>query len=295
VAAQLAAWGSAPGTDDRAQRRIARPVEKDLETVLVDLAAEFPALSPLVDRRYLAERGRGVMRGALIVLVATVVTGAVLVVGRRHRRPAWLLPGLVGAMLSGVSVAAALSVWDLVRIVQSVQMSGSGGLAAFGQGLWDANHTWLLGLQVSLLATIAVGVKYLLPPRGTATEPWAPRPLAFAFALVPLAGVAIAFVIFFATGQRLIAIGFEPVAPASSTHALVAASAWTVAAGGGAAASFCVLNLMLFPAFRTAGAAAAGVQRASAAFLATTALFVVVALTMVIAFNRQMSALAGTF
>jgi hypothetical protein len=51
VAAQLAAWGSAPGTDDRAQRRIARPVEKDLETVLVDLAAEFPALSALVDRR----------------------------------------------------------------------------------------------------------------------------------------------------------------------------------------------------------------------------------------------------
>jgi hypothetical protein len=51
VAAQLAAWGTAPGTDDRAQRRIARPVEKDLETVLVDLAAEFPALSALVDRR----------------------------------------------------------------------------------------------------------------------------------------------------------------------------------------------------------------------------------------------------
>jgi hypothetical protein len=51
VAAQLAAWGSAPGPDDRAQRRIARPVERDLETVLVDLAAEFPALSALVDRR----------------------------------------------------------------------------------------------------------------------------------------------------------------------------------------------------------------------------------------------------
>jgi hypothetical protein len=51
VAAQLAAWGSVPGSDDRAQRRIARPVERDLETVLVDLATEFPALSALVDRR----------------------------------------------------------------------------------------------------------------------------------------------------------------------------------------------------------------------------------------------------
>jgi hypothetical protein len=51
VGAQLAVWGSAPGSDDRAQRRIARPVERDLETVLVDLAAEFPALSALVDRR----------------------------------------------------------------------------------------------------------------------------------------------------------------------------------------------------------------------------------------------------
>jgi hypothetical protein len=51
VAAQLAEWGSGQGADDRAQRRIARPVERDLETVLVDLAADFPALSALVDRR----------------------------------------------------------------------------------------------------------------------------------------------------------------------------------------------------------------------------------------------------
>jgi len=51
VAAQLAEWGDGPGADDRAQRRIARPVERDLETVLVDLAADFPALSALVDRR----------------------------------------------------------------------------------------------------------------------------------------------------------------------------------------------------------------------------------------------------
>jgi hypothetical protein len=51
IAAQLGKWGQGLGTEDRAQRRIARPVERDLETVLVDLAADFPALSALVDRR----------------------------------------------------------------------------------------------------------------------------------------------------------------------------------------------------------------------------------------------------
>jgi hypothetical protein len=51
IAAQLAEWGQGPGVEDRAQRRIARPVERDLETILVDLAADFPALAALVERR----------------------------------------------------------------------------------------------------------------------------------------------------------------------------------------------------------------------------------------------------
>jgi hypothetical protein len=51
VSRQLAAWGDArdAGTDTR--RRIARPLERDLERVLVDLADDFPLLAALVERR----------------------------------------------------------------------------------------------------------------------------------------------------------------------------------------------------------------------------------------------------
>lgn len=51
VSAQLAAWGEGRDVDEAARRRAARPVERDLESVLVDLADEFPALSALVERR----------------------------------------------------------------------------------------------------------------------------------------------------------------------------------------------------------------------------------------------------
>jgi hypothetical protein len=51
VAAQLAAWGDLedPGVDER--RRVARPVERDLESVLGQLAEDFPLLASLVERR----------------------------------------------------------------------------------------------------------------------------------------------------------------------------------------------------------------------------------------------------
>jgi hypothetical protein len=51
VSAQLAQWGDAPAEADRSRRRAARPVERDLETVLVDLADDFPLLASLVERR----------------------------------------------------------------------------------------------------------------------------------------------------------------------------------------------------------------------------------------------------
>jgi histidine kinase/DNA gyrase B/HSP90-like ATPase len=51
VAAQLAAWGEGREVEDSARRRAARPVERDLESVLIDLAEEFPAVAALVDRR----------------------------------------------------------------------------------------------------------------------------------------------------------------------------------------------------------------------------------------------------
>jgi hypothetical protein len=51
VQAQLTAWGEARDREDSARRRAARPLERDLETVLLDLASEFPALAALVERR----------------------------------------------------------------------------------------------------------------------------------------------------------------------------------------------------------------------------------------------------
>ena len=52
VSTQLAAWGSgATDTDDAQQRRRVRPLERDLASVLVDLADEFPLLSSLVERQ----------------------------------------------------------------------------------------------------------------------------------------------------------------------------------------------------------------------------------------------------
>jgi len=49
VAERLAAWGDLREAEPR--RRSARPIERDLETVLVDLAEDFPLLSALVDAR----------------------------------------------------------------------------------------------------------------------------------------------------------------------------------------------------------------------------------------------------
>jgi hypothetical protein len=51
VAARLAEWGEARDTGSVARQRKLRPLERDLETVLVDLARDFPLLGALVDHR----------------------------------------------------------------------------------------------------------------------------------------------------------------------------------------------------------------------------------------------------
>ncbi len=51
VSAQLAVWGDLAAPADEARRRRARPLERDLQTVLVDLARDFPLLSSLVEPR----------------------------------------------------------------------------------------------------------------------------------------------------------------------------------------------------------------------------------------------------
>lgn len=51
VSNQLSAWGDQRDLGDRGRRRATRPVERDLEAVLLDLADRFPMLATLVDRR----------------------------------------------------------------------------------------------------------------------------------------------------------------------------------------------------------------------------------------------------
>jgi len=51
VSRQLAEWGDAAEAGERQRRRAARPVERDLETVLADLAESFPLLASLVEQR----------------------------------------------------------------------------------------------------------------------------------------------------------------------------------------------------------------------------------------------------
>jgi hypothetical protein len=56
VSAQLAAWGDAAEEAEPARRRVTRPIERDLETVLVDLADQFPLLAALVERHLGGQR-----------------------------------------------------------------------------------------------------------------------------------------------------------------------------------------------------------------------------------------------
>ena len=63
VAAQLAEWGAERDTEAESRRRKLRPIERDLETVLVDLADEFPLLASLVERHRGGQRRLPMGRG----------------------------------------------------------------------------------------------------------------------------------------------------------------------------------------------------------------------------------------
>jgi hypothetical protein len=63
VSHQLAAWGDAEPPIERARRRVAGPVERDLAHVLADLAADFPLIASLVDRHVGGQRRLPVAAG----------------------------------------------------------------------------------------------------------------------------------------------------------------------------------------------------------------------------------------
>ena len=62
VSRQLTEWGQAGELDERARRRAARPVERDLEAVLADLSDDFPLLASLVEQRTGGQRRLPVAR-----------------------------------------------------------------------------------------------------------------------------------------------------------------------------------------------------------------------------------------
>lgn len=62
VQAQLTRWGDARDTAQDERRRIARPLERDLERVLLGLADDFPLLTSLVERQHGGQR-RIVLQG----------------------------------------------------------------------------------------------------------------------------------------------------------------------------------------------------------------------------------------
>jgi len=64
VSSQLQVWGEARDGAEEEQRRRVRPLERDLEKVLIDLADEFPLLSSLVERQAGGQRRLPVQNGS---------------------------------------------------------------------------------------------------------------------------------------------------------------------------------------------------------------------------------------
>ncbi len=80
VSRQLAAWGDSRDQAERARRRVARPLERDLENVLVELADDFPLLASLVEHRMGGQRrlpigGPGAAADARALLASSVASG----------------------------------------------------------------------------------------------------------------------------------------------------------------------------------------------------------------------------
>ncbi|BFU95289.1 MAG: hypothetical protein NTNFB02_20110 [Nitrospira sp.] len=81
VSQQLSHWGDVRETGDKAGRRAVRPLERDLETVLVDLAEEFPLLASLVEQRAGGQKRlpigpTGSLEDGRGLLAASVIVGA---------------------------------------------------------------------------------------------------------------------------------------------------------------------------------------------------------------------------
>lgn len=83
VSQQLSQWGDVREAGDKAARRAVRPLERDLETVLVELADEFPLLASLVEQRAGGQKRLPIGRSTAAedgkgLLSASIMSGAEL-------------------------------------------------------------------------------------------------------------------------------------------------------------------------------------------------------------------------
>lgn len=81
ISQQLSQWGDVREADDKTVRRAVRPLERDLETVLVELAEEFPLLASLVEQRAGGQKRLPIGRSEAAdngqgLLVASIMSGA---------------------------------------------------------------------------------------------------------------------------------------------------------------------------------------------------------------------------
>ena len=83
VTHQLTAWGDARDGGE-SLRRAARPVERDLERVLLDLAEDFPLLSSLVERRAGGQRKLPIGRGDVANARELLASAVALATGERE-------------------------------------------------------------------------------------------------------------------------------------------------------------------------------------------------------------------
>ncbi len=89
VSAQLSAWGDGREPTEEVRRRKVRPVERDLEQVLVDLAEDFPLLASLVERRAGGQKRLPIGRGGEAQngqgpMAALVTPSAEEAIGEQH-------------------------------------------------------------------------------------------------------------------------------------------------------------------------------------------------------------------
>jgi len=149
VSAQLAAWGDAPVEADQSRRRAARPVERDLETVLVDLAADFPLLASLVEQRRGGQRALPGSGGAGSDAGSTTSPGAAAQTGPE------LVPRLGSATAAEASHATAAPPADPAgegRVVPPAGPTASTLPAGTAAGAGPARRPARYGLSIQFVA-----------------------------------------------------------------------------------------------------------------------------------------------